>query len=483
MGTDCGHYERLRPRESSQGGAHTSTAYPSDRPPVPAPRQSVLSKPTSTPPPDNTERLLQQMMSMQADHQREMQRFERQNAEHQREMQRIKRQNLDDRRVMEQAIRDIADRVAEVRSPRAFHPSPVQSLRSGGQTATSGPRPSTSRQNSTPTRSPNENLSSVHRHNLESRPPNGRAHIDSVPGSGEDRLPVIPPPPSQPATHSTGADARPPAGIPQPPPLLVPTAQAQPAAAPKASASQAEPVSQEVLEEAPRPVKRLRMDRVSSDGAKELLKEIGFIPAPKGKVQSNPNSVDDMWPEDYIERLDGTEPTYETLAIHEFVGGYISIMENSLPPQPHPAIRRHLRYLRSLMADCNGTEWPTVRSAHRLLLSELDFGRLSWTDTRACMDMKAHALQRILRIQSSSTAVKAPVPEVITTPCPMYQSSSCAFPGEHTADGIKYAHCCAHCYKATGRQPIHTEANCKKKADGDNKRSKNGKRRRRQQQD
>ena len=130
-------------------------------------------------------------------------------------------------------------------------------------------------------------------------------------------------------------------------------------------------ITAEQLSEAPRPVKRLRRDSASAAAAKELLKEIGYV-ASKGNCASDKN-IEASWPEDYIDRLDGSEPTYESLSLSEFIAGYLSIMEESVPicQQTQPIIR-HIHYLRGLMEDCFETDWQTVRTAHKQVLHAIE---------------------------------------------------------------------------------------------------------------
>ena len=241
-------------------------------------------------------------------------------------------------------------------------------------------------------------------------------------------------------------------------------------------------LSPEQLNADSHPIKRLRRDRASADKAKELLEEIGYV-AVKGKSVST-ETVDAPWPEDYIDRLDGTEPTYESLSLCEFVAGYLSIMEENLPSGVGSEnIRRHLNYLRGLMEDCFETEWTVVRTAHKQVLHGIEHGRLKWGDASACMSVKANAIQSVLRIQQLEPVVRAADTDRPLNPCPLYQSLNCQLPVEHTVGNVLYTHCCSYCHRTTGVKNSHAETNCRKKQEADTKRSKNSKRRRRQQRD
>ena len=221
-------------------------------------------------------------------------------------------------------------------------------------------------------------------------------------------------------------------------------------------------ITAEQLSEAPRPVKRLRRDSASTAAAKELLKEIGYV-ASKGNCASDKN-IEAPWPEDYIDRLDGSEPTYESLSLSEFITGYLSIMEESVPI-------------------CQQTDWQTVRTAHKQVLHAIEHGRVSWEDTRSCLDTKTNAIQRVLRIVSQNLKQNTKQSDNVVNPCPLFQSLSCNLPVEHATEGITYTHCCAYCMRRFNNRTTHAEMNCRKKQEADNRRTKNAKRRRRPQRE
>ena len=78
------------------------------------------------------------------------------------------------------------------------------------------------------------------------------------------------------------------------------------------------------------PVKRLRKDQKTSTAADQFLKDIGYISS-QGNSTSDISPADGLWPEDYVDRLTGNEPTFDSLKLSEFISGYISIMEETLP--------------------------------------------------------------------------------------------------------------------------------------------------------
>ena len=168
------------------------------------------------------------------------------------------------------------------------------------------------------------------------------------------------------------------------------------------------------------PVRRLRKDLKSSTAADQFLKDIGYLSS-QGNSNSESSPADGLWPENYVNRLTGNEtlPRGVDLA----------------------ALRRHFSYLRSLMVDCSEVNWVTARTAHKQVLLGIHYRRFTWLDQRACVDAKRDAIQRILRIPREAVPKALPTPEVVITPCPLYQSENCQLATEHTTDGITYTHC------------------------------------------
>ena len=241
-------------------------------------------------------------------------------------------------------------------------------------------------------------------------------------------------------------------------------------------------VTPEELQRAPCPVQRLRRDKASSTEAAEALQEIGYIADNKGKHPTSRYSDDVKWPEDYVDRLDGSEPTYENLTQGEFVAGFASIIEEDLPVMLETdKVRRNLYYLRGLMIDSSEVDWPTARAAHKHVLHSIIFGRAKWDDIHGCISAKKEAVQRITRMNNSAAAVaKAQPVEKSAMPCPMFQSLNCELPFEHSSDCNTYTHICAFCHRSGKKHP-HAEVNCQKKQNNDARRPKNAKHRRKPQ--
>ena len=110
-------------------------------------------------------------------------------------------------------------------------------------------------------------------------------------------------------------------------------------------------------------------------------------------------------------------------------------------------------------------------------------GRVSWEDTRPCLDTKTNAIQRVLRIVSQNLKQNTKQSDNVVNPCPLFQSLSCNLPAEHATEGITYTHCCAYCMRRFNNRSTHAAMNCRKKQEADNRRTKNAKRRRRPQRE
>ena len=267
------------------------------------------------------------------------------------------------------------------------------------------------------------------------------------------------------------------------------------------SASSSDPYvgpTPEQLSNAHDPVKSLRRHRPSVNSAAIILKELALLEANNSKKKGGQNcrnannvnaNVEADWPELYVYRLGGTEPTYDSLSLAEFVAGYLSIMEEVTNVCPmNVNLLRHITYLRHLMEDCFLTEWHVVRTAHRHVLNGIEHRRFQWEDTPLVMETKRVALARLQNsstlstfqnLQPASTSV-LPSSFGLTPPvvCVPYQQLACLFTNDHDVDGVVHMHCCAFCFHHNGCKHTHPQTNCRKakealKGRGNNK-SKNG---------
>ena len=342
-------------------------------PPVPPPRSSQFRPSAQPVQPEVATMLLEQMRQTQAQNQREFARLEQQGAS--------------DRLALQQAIQAFAGRCDQT-------PANPATVVTGGQRADTpvtiaGPSHSTAG-------------------NGDQRPPESIA----IAGPSSSRHAV---PDTQ--TSSSTSRVTPTASLPS---VISDTSD------PSRSVSPAE------LQADKQPVKRLRKDQKTSTTADQFLKDIGYISS-QGNSTSDISPADGLWPKDYVDRLTGNEPTFDSLKLSEFISGYLTIMEETLPRGVDLSdLRRHFSYLRSLMVDCSEVDGVTARTAHKQVLLGIHYRRFTWLDQRGCIDAKRVAIQRILRIPREAVPKALPVPEVIITPCPLYQSENCQLPAEHT---------------------------------------------------
>ena len=94
-------------------------------------------------------------------------------------------------------------------------------------------------------------------------------------------------------------------------------------------------LSQEQLINADIPIRTLRRDRPSANNATSILKELALLEAggrrkKGGQLPSKCSNaqVEADWPDLYVYRLGGAEPTYDSLSMPEFIAVYLSIMED-----------------------------------------------------------------------------------------------------------------------------------------------------------
>ena len=281
----------------------------------------------------------------------------------------------------------------------------------------------------------------------------------------------------RPTVHSTGPPVHPAfattttnqfqasVSAPRPTVTSTPTAPPPPPPTPVNPFPAGQPVPSDVtpqqLQDDRDPVKTLRRNDSSTDMADHILKVVGIleegVQGSKSKHGLSKRSIRKKiakWPSDYVFRLDDDEPTYDSLSISEFMAGYLSIIEETLPTNPDNATAiKHIHYARHLMEDCPGHGWSTVRTAHKQVMLAIDHHRLRWSDTEEVYKTKADGIRRVQSKSDSS----------VGTPCQAYQNSICPHESDHAAEnGNTLLHCCSHCF-TLGKQYIHPLPLCMKK--------------------
>ena len=235
-------------------------------------------------------------------------------------------------------------------------------------------------------------------------------------------------------------------------------------------------ISPQQLQDDPCPIHSLRRDEASANMADHLLKVVGILEdgaqGNKSKTGFNKHSIRKKlakWPSDYIYRWSTDEPpTFDSLSVPEFMAGYLSIIEESLPviAENAPAIA-HIHYVRHLMHDCPSLGWEAARTAHKHVLLAIEYKRLVWTDTEGVYKAKADALHRYRHSQQSTVSST-------NMPCPAFQNDTCPHEDDHATDTHTSLHYCSHCY-SLGKTQVHPLSSCHKvKKSKDSSKSKNG---------
>ena len=99
------------------------------------------------------------------------------------------------------------------------------------------------------------------------------------------------------------------------------------------------------------------------------------------------------WPHKFCFSQDRSCPAYDDLSQMQFTQGFIGcVLEES-----DVNIRQNmLQYLQQLIQDAQETNWFTAKSAHKVLLIEMERGKISWKDVRLIHQMRAKYTQRTI---------------------------------------------------------------------------------------
>ena len=222
-------------------------------------------------------------------------------------------------------------------------------------------------------------------------------------------------------------------------------------------------ISPQQLQDDPCPVRSLRRDEASANMADHLMKVVGILEdgaqGNKSKTGFSKHSIRKKlakWPSDYVYRWSTDEPpTFDSLSVPEFMAGYLSIFEESLPviAENAPAIT-HIHYVRHLMDNCPSLGWEAARTAHKHVLLAIEYKRLVWADTEGVYKAKADALYRYRHSQQSMV-------NMTNMPCPAFQNDTCPHEDDHATDTHTLLHYCSHCY-SLGKTHVHPLSSCHK---------------------
>ena len=162
------------------------------------------------------------------------------------------------------------------------------------------------------------------------------------------------------------------------------------------------------------------------------------------------------WPHEHIlGGLNRQRVTYDQLTLTQFIQGFV---KNIIDESDRKCKDKMLHYLGDLMEDATDFSWSSAKSAHAVLLCEMERGSVDWFDTtRIDRIRRAHAQRHNppskQNWQKSNDQTKKP------WFCKAFQSGLCSYSKDHEQNGKTHRHVCAHCL-AQGRILTHSEKDC-----------------------
>ena len=161
------------------------------------------------------------------------------------------------------------------------------------------------------------------------------------------------------------------------------------------------------------------------------------------------------WPHEFCFSQDRSCPTYDDLSQMQFTQGFIGcVLEES-----DVNVRQNmLEYLQQLIQDAQETNWFTAKSAHKVLLIEMERGKISWKDVRLIHQMRARYTQRTIYPGSGEKKLGKQA-----VPCKFFNKGNCIYENDHVEGQILQRHACAFCFKVVKRFCFHSETNCNRK--------------------
>ena len=120
--------------------------------------------------------------------------------------------------------------------------------------------------------------------------------------------------------------------------------------------------------------------------------------------------------------------------------------------------------------------WPIAMGAYKVILTEMEVGRVNWSNLQAIQTLRQQYAQRCISKAGASAGASGPPPpsgphkgngqkfveKSGTMPCLAYQTKTCTFAHDHTQATVRYRHICAYCITATGRPFPHPESDCRR---------------------
>ena len=99
------------------------------------------------------------------------------------------------------------------------------------------------------------------------------------------------------------------------------------------------------------------------------------------------------WPHELCFIQDKSYPTYDELSQMQFTQGFIGCI---LEETDVNIRQKMLEYFPQLIQDAQETNWFNAKSAHKVLLIEMERGKISWKDVRLVNQMRVRYTQRTI---------------------------------------------------------------------------------------
>ena len=230
------------------------------------------------------------------------------------------------------------------------------------------------------------------------------------------------------------------------------------------------------------PAAALRSDAHSSQQANLILRGVGLAhPATTGGLTQKPSDnplLTAQWPHKKVWLAKtGYWAEYDDLTVEQFVQGYIEIVLPTIPEGPATKIARdHIGYLQTMMRDISSSPWHLVHSTHKQILLMVEHKQLEWEDAPTRDSIRAAQLLLANEEAIQAKFLDLPAKSAPKTgnkqqqsreepfkPCHSYNTGTCTHPQNHTVDGTRMLHVCAHCFRHGNHRLRHQESACNRK--------------------
>ena len=229
---------------------------------------------------------------------------------------------------------------------------------------------------------------------------------------------------------------------------------------------------------------RLRLEELNVPGACSGEDRNRPITSNKGKTTGSTRTADDLhvqkdvtWPHFYVRRGSERRPVvFDELTLPEFVYGFLAMIEEA--PENQSMKDKMLFRLKEIMRDCTDFDWVTMKNFFRILMQDIEKGKLSWGDDTRIQEMRVLFIHRLTVERQAPTASGHQAPIAPGHPaatasghqakapllfCLSFQEGTCQYNFDHSSSRGPLKHMCAFCYRMTGNAYPHREIDCKRK--------------------